>query len=143
MIDERLGGIWDCLYRVAARALIVRDGKVLLVQEKGEKYSFPGGGVDHGDGFSQTIIRKLSEEIDIEISHGQITKQPIFACIGKVVSGIPRIHLYFRVDLGNAEPVVKELPFAWVTFNELETLNLVGNIDAGGFLQNIIKEIAT
>ncbi len=143
MVDERLCEIKDCLYRVAARVLIVRDGKILLTQEKNGRYAFPGGGVDHGDNFSQTIIRELFEEIGVKISADQISEQPAIARIGQVIDAIPRIHLYFRVEIGDAEPVAKELPFIWIDIDKLDTIEFVADGDElRDFLRKLIKEIS-
>jgi len=49
-VDPRLNQIDDCLYRVATKAIIMQDDKVLLVQETPELWwGFPGGGIDHGE----------------------------------------------------------------------------------------------
>ncbi len=43
--DPRLFEISDCLYRVAVKAIIIKDGKLLLVKEDDDEFwSLPGGG---------------------------------------------------------------------------------------------------
>jgi ADP-ribose pyrophosphatase YjhB (NUDIX family) len=57
-IDSRLNDIDDCLYRVAARVLVVQNDKVLLVRESDDDWwAMPGGGVDHGESIESTLIR--------------------------------------------------------------------------------------
>lgn len=65
-VDPRLNDIDDCLYRVAARALIVQNNKVLLVKEtKQEWWAFPGGGVDHGETVEASLVREIEEELGV------------------------------------------------------------------------------
>jgi len=59
--------------RVAANALIVRDGKVLLVEFGGgtdrEHFNFPGGGVELGETLEEAVRREVREEacLDVEV----------------------------------------------------------------------------
>ena len=51
------------LSRLAARALVVQDGKYLFIRSK--KYGeckFPGGGVDDSESMTQAVARELAEE---------------------------------------------------------------------------------
>ena len=63
------------LIRSAARALIVRDGRVLLtrcVYEGSEFYLLPGGGQNPGESLRQTVARECREEIDTEVEVGAL-----------------------------------------------------------------------
>lgn len=52
------------IYRVVAKAFITNEqGKVLAVKEKGDFWSLPGGGVDHGETAQATIKREMVEEL--------------------------------------------------------------------------------
>ncbi len=49
--------------RLRAVAVVIRDGKVLLVRENGRKrYSLPGGGIKHSERPCQAASRELYEE---------------------------------------------------------------------------------
>lgn len=49
--------------RVASRALIIRDGKILLTFEKNTGvYMSPGGGAESGETLEECCIRELKEE---------------------------------------------------------------------------------
>jgi ADP-ribose pyrophosphatase YjhB (NUDIX family) len=53
-IDPRLTEIDNALYRISAKAIIVKHDKILLVREKDDDWwSFPGGGVDYGESVHQ------------------------------------------------------------------------------------------
>ncbi len=57
--------------RNAVRALIVRDGKILLLRKdgypKGERYALPGGAQDSGETLEQALNRECMEEIGTEV----------------------------------------------------------------------------
>lgn len=48
--------------RQAVRGIIIRDGKLLLVQSNKGDYKFPGGGVEEGESYSSALIREVAEE---------------------------------------------------------------------------------
>ena len=49
--------------RRRATAVVMRDGKVLLVRDPdGSTYAFPGGGVEHGESPASAVARELHEE---------------------------------------------------------------------------------
>ena len=58
--------------RIAVRALVVQDGKVLLqhkVYENGEeRYTLPGGAAEPGELLERALIRECREEIGAEIT---------------------------------------------------------------------------
>lgn len=99
-IDPRLAEISDCLYRISAKAVIVRDATLLLVREKKHMWwGLPGGGVDHGETIEQALCRELNEEIGVP--PGKITTgpAPVFVTIGAALQGIPKANLFYTVGL--------------------------------------------
>ena len=58
--------------RPSARAIILKDGKVLLNHvAKHDCYVFPGGGIEPGETPEQALIREIREELVTEISVGE------------------------------------------------------------------------
>ena len=57
--------------RNAARALIVRDSKILLLHKEGyadgTRYALPGGGQDLGETLEQALVRECQEEIGARV----------------------------------------------------------------------------
>ena len=61
--------------RVSAKAIIIKDKKILLLKhedKEGDWYSLPGGGQDHGEKLSDTLIRECQEEIGADVEPGDI-----------------------------------------------------------------------
>jgi len=57
--------------RNAARALIVRDDRILLLRKEGysdgERFALPGGGQDPGETLQQALLRECREEIGTQV----------------------------------------------------------------------------
>jgi 8-oxo-dGTP pyrophosphatase MutT (NUDIX family) len=56
--------------RTAARALIVREARLLLTHcrdERGDWYTAPGGGQVEGESLPETLVRECREEIGVEV----------------------------------------------------------------------------
>jgi len=56
----------------AANAAIVRDGKILLTRRsaqirEGGKWCLPGGHVEHGEAWSEAMIREVFEEVGLKV----------------------------------------------------------------------------
>ena len=57
--------------RVAAKALVFKNNKVLILQRKRTsptekiEWDIPGGGIEHGESFEEALHRELKEEINI------------------------------------------------------------------------------
>lgn len=128
-IDPRLNEIIDCLYRVASKAIVINKGKLLLVQEEQGWYGVPGGGIDHGQDLRESLVREIFEELGTKISIEQIPEQPSFVGIGGAFSGIPRVTIYYRVEITDTEfDNASELSHRWVTADELKDIELGPNI---------------
>lgn len=61
--------------RTAARAVIVRDGKILTVvlrDREGDFHVLPGGGQSHGETLAETVYRECLEEIGARVNIGNL-----------------------------------------------------------------------
>ncbi|MFH2136319.1 MAG: NUDIX domain-containing protein [Patescibacteria group bacterium] len=66
--DKKLISSEKLIFRPAAYAVIVNDGKILLARVKRSgKYWFPGGAVDLGETLKAAAKREVKEEAGIEI----------------------------------------------------------------------------
>ena len=121
-LDPRLPEIDNCLYRLAIRAFIFHEGKVLLVREKDANWwSFPGGGIDYGEQITQALPRELAEELGVSETEFKTDYQIVYTTIGVIVMGIPRANLFYRVEapidrISGGDDVYE---IGWFTPNEL------------------------
>jgi len=126
-IDPRLNDIDDCLYRVAARVLVMQDNKVLLVKESDDDWwALPGGGVDHGESIEFALKREIEEELGIPAKEISSDFQIVYYNIGNVVNGVPRMNLFFKVlmpkELLRSTAHVAE--WKWFTKNDFLSADL-------------------
>ncbi|MFF5230285.1 NUDIX hydrolase [Dactylosporangium sp. NPDC000521] len=66
----------NAVVRRAARAILIDDGRLLLIRRtkpgRSSYWTTPGGGVEPGDGsVKQGLVRELREELGAEVSHVQ------------------------------------------------------------------------
>ncbi|WP_134740074.1 NUDIX domain-containing protein [Nocardioides sp. 503] len=65
----------DQVQRVAAYAVILREGRILLSRlsprlSRGEMWTLPGGGIDHGEDPREAVVREVHEETGLPVSIG-------------------------------------------------------------------------
>lgn len=128
-IDSRLEAIDDSLYRVAVRAFIVADNKMLAVKEVdgGDWWAIPGGGVDYGESLKDCLLREISEEIGVSSSSVSSDFQIVHYTIGKVVNGVPRMNVFFKVSVPRDEITKTDHVETWGWFAENEFMQLQMN----------------
>jgi 8-oxo-dGTP diphosphatase len=107
---------------IITRAVIRRDGRLLLARQRTKSWSFfPGGHVEPGERVEAALIRELAEELgtnDVKVTRfvGAVEH-------GYIEDGTTHheINLVFDVDLGSAEPTSQEdhLEFHWLPTDHL------------------------
>lgn len=69
----------DCFHRVTIKALVVKDGKILLIKESPEmsgKWEIPGGGLDFGEEIQEGLKREVEEEMGVKVKF--IEERPMY-----------------------------------------------------------------
>lgn len=101
-----------------ARAVVVRDGALLLVQERAAGYwFFPGGHLEPGETPEDAVVRELREELDVGAT--------ITGRWGEVENrwdGHDEINHVFAVRIDAADPVSQE-PHLAAGWHRLEDLD--------------------
>lgn len=126
--------------RVGARALIIEDESVLLVEfddETGLHYNLPGGGVDPGESITEALKREAQEEASVGIEVGSLLfvieyepKRNSFWA-----GSVPALCLVFDCQLLTAtkprlsdQPDPNQTAVKWVKLSELESVELLPHI---------------
>lgn len=120
--------------RVAARAVIVRDGKLLVVvlrDDSGPFYILPGGGQNHGETLSDAVRRECAEELGIHV----IPKKMLYLreYIGRNHSfktrhkAFHQVEVIFECEIENEDDIghgakedKRQVGFAWLPLSELK-----------------------
>ena len=101
--------------RVAAYALVLRDDEILLTRHSPHgprpgTWSLPGGGVEHGEVPSSTVLRELHEETGLDATVGELLGVHSEHFTGTAPSGREEdfhgIALVFQAVVGPGDPVV-------------------------------------
>lgn len=106
---------------IIARAVIRRDGQLLVARQRNKSWSFlPGGHVEPGEPVEVALVRELGEELG--------TEAKIAGFVGAVENSYiedgtthHEINLVFEVVITDTEPVSQEdhLEFHWLPLNQL------------------------
>lgn len=119
--------------RSAARAIIIENNSVLMVQmknEDGEFFILPGGGQVHGETLVQAVERECMEELGILVSVGRLVYTREY--IGKnhqfdqSHDNFHQIEHVFMCEITNGtlmgnghEMDKKQIGYRWIQLNEL------------------------
>lgn len=125
-IDPRLEEVDDALYRVAVRALVISGNKILAVKEidSGDWWAIPGGGVDYGESLKDCLLREIKEEVGVSGDFIMSDFQIIHHNIGKVVNGVPRMNVFFKVSIPKDKVVKTDHVEKWGWFTQEEFMEL-------------------
>lgn len=143
-IDHRIIDIDKCIYRVSIKALIIDKNKILLVKEwDDEWWSFPGGGIEHGESIQQALYREITEELGIYPKDIKSNLEIIHTGIGEVVEKLPMTNLFVRVDItpDKIKPTRDVIEYKWFTLEELGKLLIVPTTLDTGQLFDAIRSI--
>ena len=61
--------------RVSAKAIVIRDGRLLVLRnrdENGDWYMLPGGGQEHGETLPVALARECLEEVGCTVTVGRV-----------------------------------------------------------------------
>ncbi|MGH3763126.1 NUDIX domain-containing protein [Actinophytocola sp.] len=106
---------------IITRAVIRREGQLLMAKQRTKSWSFlPGGHVEPGERVEVALVREIAEELG--------TEAKIAGFVGVVEHGYVEdgvthheINLVFEVDIADAQPTSKEdhLEFHWLRAEDL------------------------
>jgi 8-oxo-dGTP diphosphatase len=115
---------------LAVLAVLVRDGKVLLVQRGNQpdrgKWGFPGGKVELGETVAAAAVRELNEETGIDAAPGDVLT--VLDFMDRDDNGALRFHYVMvcvRLDWIAGEGIAASdaMDVAWLTLAEIARLD--------------------
>jgi ADP-ribose pyrophosphatase YjhB (NUDIX family) len=123
-----------------ARAIIVRDGAILLNRSRNAKtneeyFALPGGHIDEGEDCVSALEREFAEELDAKIAVYDLVfvSESIYAGRRKSETQRHELVLYFHADLAselkeNGKEVLspeKDKNFQWLQLEAVPTSNIL------------------
>lgn len=128
--------------RVAARAVIVRGGELLVVilrDDSGPFYILPGGGQKHGETLSDTVRRECLEELGIAVRPGKmlymreyIGKNHAFKARHKAFH---QVEVVFECEIENADNIghgfeedKRQVGYTWIPLSRLRDARLFPSV---------------
>ncbi len=112
--------------KVDVRGAVVRDGKILLVQERvDERWCMPGGWADVGDLPSEMVVREVWEESGFHVEPRKVIGVYDANRIGRPLDLYHAYKLVFLCDLtgGEARPSDETLDARFFPFDDLPPLS--------------------
>jgi len=85
-------------YRVSIKGLVFdKENRLMFLKEENGLWDLPGGSMEHGETFQQTLVREIKEEMGVECEI--IDKEPVAIWSGESKPGTFRIWIAFRIKL--------------------------------------------
>ena len=137
--------------RNAARAVIIRDGRILMLKKVGgnrpERYALPGGAQDPGESLTAALQRECEEEIATRVEIGILVHVAEF-CKRRDTEPPSRRHLVEFLFLcgvpdgyraqGGHHPDKHQVDVVWIDLDELQSVTLYP-----GYLKDYLAGLAT
>lgn len=117
------------MVRNAAKALIIKDGKMLAIKLKDEHdewYIMPGGGQDVEETLTEAVCREVAEELGLQVE----VKDLVFVIEGVHGESFHRVDLVFLCEyIGKIENAVLQsdtyqVGYDWLDIKSLNTTPL-------------------
>ena len=120
--------VGNTVFGVRATALIVEEGKLLVVEDEDGFYTI-GGAIQVGERTEEAVIREVKEELGVKAQAGQLA----FVVENRFEQdGVSyhNIEFHYLVDLLEDAPLTmqedeKRQPCEWIDLDKLEGINLV------------------
>lgn len=113
--------------KIDVRAAVIKDGKILLVQESTDNcWAMPGGWADVGDIPSEVAIRETKEESGFDVKPVKVIGVFDANRAGRRLEFFHAFKIIFLCELigGNATPSDETLDVRFFDFNALPSLSL-------------------
>jgi ADP-ribose pyrophosphatase YjhB (NUDIX family) len=122
---------------IGAGALILRDGKLLLVKRGAHpgfgKWSVPGGLVELGEKVQDAMVREVKEEVGFDVEAVKLTDVADTITLdsnGRVQYHFVVVNFVARIVGGELKTATDILEARWVPVGEVDKVDLTGSFRA-------------
>jgi len=122
---------------VGTGALILRDGKLLLVKRGAQpgfgKWSVPGGLVELGESVRDAMVREVKEEVGFDVEVVKLTDVVDTITLdgnGRVQYHFVVVNFLAHIVSGELKTATDILEARWVPVGEVDRVNLTGSFRA-------------
>ena len=130
--------VGNTVFGVRVTALIVEEGKLLVVEDEDGFYTI-GGAIQVGERTEEAVIREVKEELGVKAQARQLA----FVVENRFEQAGVHFHnieFHYLVDLLEDAPLTmqedeRQLPCRWIALNQLHTVPL-----KPGFLKTVLPE---
>ena len=128
----------NTVFGVRATALIVEEGKLLVVEDEDGFYTI-GGAIQVNERTEEAVVREVKEELGVKAQAGQLA----FVVENRFEQAGVHFHnieFHYLVDLLEDAPLTmqedaRQLPCRWIALNQLHTVPL-----KPGFLKTALAD---
>ena len=120
-------------------AIIINDGKVLLIHQTNDVWGFPKGHVEDGETEVETAIREVKEETNLDI---EIDKNKRYEISYLVKENIPKTVIYFIAKtVGNINIVKQDSELLDAYFEDInKAVNIINHDNLKELWKKVIEE---
>tara|TARA_B100001758_G_C18386272_1_gene600300 strand:- start:157 stop:597 length:441 start_codon:yes stop_codon:yes gene_type:complete len=118
-------------FPVSIKAIILDDNRYLLVKNEMSEWDFPGGKLEKEESISNTLIREVKEELNLDI----LVNDLVYA-ENHLVNNLPVLIILFETSIVNEKNII--LSYEHVNYNFYD-LNELKNIKLTDWAKNYIS----
>lgn len=120
-------------FRLIARAVILKEEKILFCRTKhGSFYFLPGGGVDSMEKAEDALVREVREELGVVLTKVDYigTVENIFKGGEKDEASFHEINLVFEASMEkyNIKSLEDHIDFYWLSLDQIEKENILPEV---------------
>lgn len=124
----------------SAAGIVLKNNKIFIafrvpVGAMGERWEFPGGKVEDGESYEETLIREYKEEFALDVTVGRHIADASFVHDGKTID----LAAYEVIFSDDVQKIVlsEHTETRWVSIDEIKQLSFV---DSDMLLYNAVAE---
>jgi len=142
--------VTELQWRPSAYGIVIKDDKVLLSKQFGDKYDLPGGGVDLGEDVKAAVIREVKEETGLVVSKPKLLgmENNFFHSAHGNKKSYHSILIYYSCTLVGGELSTdgfdeEEKKYAeiaeWIPLNTLDDIKLASTFDFRSYIKQAAR----